>query len=52
MPMNRFQKPILITRQSNRFSNSVNGIMKIRYSHKEHFLKIQGIIDEIIGGVG
>ena len=51
IPLTRFQKPIFVKRRSVRFANSPYGIMKIRYSHKEHFLKIQGIIGEIIGEV-
>lgn len=52
IPRNRFQKVILLKQGSGKYKPSMYGIMKIRYSHKEHFLKIRGIIDEIAGGVG
>lgn len=51
IPSTRFQKIIHLQQASGRFKPSKYGIMKIRYAHKEHFLKIQGIIDEIKGEV-
>ncbi len=52
IPVDRFQKTIILTPRSKRFKPSKFGIMKIRYNHKEHFLKLQGIIDNVFGGVG
>ena len=51
IPISRFNKVIHLTQTSGRFKPSVYGTMKIRYHHKEHFLKLQSIIDGVLGGV-
>jgi hypothetical protein len=51
IPTNRFQKDIILRQSSGRFHPSMHGTIKIRYSHKTHFLKLQGIIDKVFGGV-
>lgn len=51
IPKGRFQKSIMLRQSSGRFRPSELGIMKVRYNHKEHFLKLQGIINEVFGGV-
>lgn len=52
IPIERFQKTIVLIPRSGRFKPCEHGIMKIRYNHKEHFLKLQGIINNVFGGVG
>jgi len=51
IPLERFQKTIVLRQSSGRFRPSTWGIMKVRYNHKEHFLKLQGIIEDVFGGV-
>lgn len=47
IPPTRFNKVIHLIQRSGRFKPSKYGTLKVRYHHKEHFLKLQGIIDEI-----
>lgn len=47
IPPNRFQKTITFKQKTSLFRPSPFGTLKIRYSHKEHFLEIQKIIKEI-----
>ncbi len=47
IPAQRFNKTIRLDQRSGRFKPSVYGTLKIRYSHKEHFLKLKGIIDKV-----
>ncbi len=51
IPKSRFNKSIHLIQRSGRFKPSRYGTMKIRYHHKEHFLKIQDIISKVFGGV-
>lgn len=53
IPINRFTKVIHLVQRSGRFKPSKYGTLKIRYHHKENFLKIQGIISKVFseGGV-
>jgi len=56
IPVSRFNKVIHLVQRSGRFKPSIYGTFKVRYHHKEHFLKLKGIIDKVfgilIGGVG
>lgn len=45
--LDRFQKTIVFKQKKSVFKPSPFGTIKIRYSHKEHFLKIKKLIDEI-----
>lgn len=47
IPLERFQKTIIFKQKTTVFKPSPFGTIKIRYSHKEHFLKIKRIIDDI-----
>ncbi len=49
IPLDRFQKTIFLKQKNKFFKPNPLGTMKIRYSQKEHFLKIRGIINEIFG---
>ncbi|KKP51423.1 MAG: hypothetical protein UR42_C0015G0012 [Candidatus Roizmanbacteria bacterium GW2011_GWA2_33_33] len=49
IPLNRFQKTIFLKKKVSAFKANPLGTMKIRYSHKEHFLKIKGIINKVFG---
>ena len=49
IPLNRFQKTIFFKKKVSVFKPNPLGTIKIRYSHKEHFLKIKGIINEVFG---
>lgn len=49
IPIRRFNKSILLVQKNQRFKPNPLGTLKIRYTHKEHFLKLQGIIDEVFG---
>jgi hypothetical protein len=51
IPLNRFNKVIHLTQRSGRFEPSKHGTLKVRYHHKEHFLKLQSIINEVFGEV-
>lgn len=51
IPLDRFQKSILLKQGSGRYRPSLYGIMKVRYNNKVHFLELQGIIDKVFGGV-
>ena len=48
----RFNKTILLRQKNLRFKPNPLGTLKIRYTHKEHFLKMQSIIEQVFGGVG
>ena len=52
IPINRFQKTIFLKKKTSIFKANPLGTIKIRYSHKEHFLKIKGIINEVFGSGG
>ena len=47
IPLERFQKTIIFKQKTTVFKPSPFGTIKIRYSHKEHFLKIKRMIDDI-----
>ena len=47
----RFNKTIVLAAKISRFKHNPLGTIKIRYAHKEHFLKLQDIIDKVFGGV-
>ena len=49
IPINRFQKTIFLKQKTSIFKANPLGTLKIRYSHKEHFLKIKDIIDKVFG---
>ena len=51
IPSSRFQKTIVLKAKTGKFKPNPRGTLKIRYTHKEHFLKLQGIISEVFGGV-
>jgi len=51
IPLNRFQKTIFLKQKTSVFKANPLGTMKIRYSHKEHFLKLQSIINKVFGEV-
>ena len=52
IPKSRFNKAIILKGSGSKFKHNPLGTIKIRYHHKEHFLKLQGIIDKVFGGVG
>jgi len=45
-------KERLLKKKMSVFKANPLGTIKIRYSHKEHFLKIKGIINEVFGSGG
>ncbi|AKM83124.1 hypothetical protein A2422_03910 [Candidatus Woesebacteria bacterium RIFOXYC1_FULL_31_51] len=47
IPKIRFNKVMHLIQKSGRFKPSIYGTMKVRYHHKEHFLKLKGIIDRV-----
>ncbi len=49
IPLHRFNKTIKLRQKNLRFKPNPLGTLKIRYSHKEHFLKVQSIIDQVFG---
>ncbi|HUV46601.1 MAG TPA: hypothetical protein VMW29_00565 [Candidatus Bathyarchaeia archaeon] len=49
IPKERFTKPIKLIQKNKKYKPNPKGILKIRYHHKIHFLKIQGIINKIFG---
>jgi hypothetical protein len=49
IPINRFNKTIKLRQKNLKYKPNPLGTLKIRYYHKGHFLKIQGIINEIFG---
>lgn len=53
IPLHRFTKVMHMTQRSGRFKPSKYGTLKVRFHHKENFLRIQGIIDKVFpsGGV-
>ena len=51
IPRNRFNKSIYLKGSGSKFKHNPLGAIKIRYHHKEHFSKLQGIIDRVFGGV-
>lgn len=52
IPIGRFGQTIHLRQKNDRYKPNPLGTLKIRYFHKEHFLKIQGIIDSIFGNPG
>ena len=52
IPVNRFQKTIFLKKKTSIFKANPLGTIKIRYSHKKHFLKIKGIINKVFGSGG
>lgn len=51
IPVSRFNKTIRLKQKNVRFKPNPFGTLKIRYCHKEHFLKINGIIETTFGEV-
>jgi len=49
IPFARFNKTIELRQKNLRFKPNPLGTLKIRYSHKEHFLKMQSIIEKVFG---
>ncbi len=49
IPTDRFNKTIELKQRNYKYKPNPLGVLKVRYHHKEHFLKIQGIIEEIFG---
>ena len=49
IPLNRFNKTIRLRQKNPRYKPNPLGTLKIRYSHKKHFLRIQAIISKIFG---
>jgi len=49
IPIGRFNQSIVLMQKNVRFKPNKLGTLKIRYAHKEHFLKLQGIINEVFG---
>lgn len=49
IPLGRFNKTIRLRQKNFRFKPNPLGTLKIRYAHKKHFLKIQGIIEQVFG---
>ena len=47
IPFDRFNKTILLKQKNPRYIPNPLGTLKLRYSHKKHFLKIQSIINDI-----
>lgn len=47
IPLGRFNQVIRLRQRNSKYKPSPFGTIKIRYTHKEHFLKIQGIINQI-----
>lgn len=52
IPRARLNKSIVLKGSGSKFKHNPLGTIKIRYHHKEHFTKLQGIIDKVFGGVG
>ena len=51
IPEGRFNKTIILKQKNSKFKPNPNGTLKVRYTHKKHFLKLQGIIDDVFGRV-
>ena len=49
IPIIRFNKTICLPQKNGKFRPNPLGTLKIRYGHKEHFLKIQDIIVKVFG---
>ena len=49
IPLSRFNQTIKLKQKNIKFKPNPLGTLKIRYSHKEHFLKMQGIIEKVFG---
>jgi hypothetical protein len=49
IPPNRFQKTICLKQKNLKYKPNPLGILKIRYTHKTHFLKIQDLINAVFG---
>ncbi|MDO8620997.1 MAG: hypothetical protein Q7R31_01830 [Candidatus Levybacteria bacterium] len=47
--IDRFNKTIQLEQKNFKYKPNPLGTLKIRYSHKKHFLKIQSIIKKIFG---
>lgn len=47
--LDRFQKTIILKEKISGFKANPLGTIKIRYSHKKHFLIIKGIIKKVFG---
>lgn len=50
IPMDQFQKSICLKQKTGKFKANPLGTFKIRYSCKEHFLKLQEMIDNLWRG--
>lgn len=51
IPKSRFNKTIILKQKNFRYKPNPLGTFKVRYSNKEHFIKLRGIIDDVFGGV-
>lgn len=49
IPLGRFNQAIKLKQKNIRYKPNPLGTLKIRYSHKEHFLKMQSIIEKVFG---
>lgn len=49
IPVERFQKTIHLKQKNSKYQPNPLGTLKIRYSHKTDFLKIQSIIEAVFG---
>jgi hypothetical protein len=49
IPLGRFNKTIRLKQKNIKFKPNPLGILKIRYSHKKHFLKMRSIIEKVFG---
>jgi hypothetical protein len=47
IPLIRFNQTIRLKQKNAKYRPNPLGVIKIRYHHKEHFLKLQAIIDKI-----
>jgi len=51
IPRSRFHKVIRLKQKNVKYIPNPLGVAKIRYSHKEHFLEVDKLINEIFGEV-
>lgn len=49
IPYSRFNKIIKLKQKNLKFKPNPLGVLKLRYHHKEHFLKISQLIENIFG---
>ena len=49
IPLSRFNKIMKLKQKNLRFKPNPLGTLKLRYHHKEHFLKITHLIEQIFG---